>query len=231
MCIRDSYWTINLTTKAVTNITKGAKTSFVDLDSDSTAPEKPMFGVAGWTKDDASVVINDAFDLWKVSPDGQTAVKLTSGAASQVRHRYLRVDAAGFGAPAEPVDLESGFLSLFGTRTKKSGYGRFTSGAGGAVTQLVWLDKSVTGLAKAENADVFSYTVQGSDDSPDLFVGGADLAKAIQVTTTNPFLSKYAWGRTELVSYEVQPKGQPKMTLQGSLYYPCLLYTSPSPRD
>ena len=214
------YWTINLTTKAVTNITKGVKTSFVDLDSDSTAPEKPMFGVTGWTKDDASVVINDAFDLWNVSPDGQTAVKLTSGAASQVRHRYLRVDAAGFGAPAEPVDLESGFLSLFGTRTKKSGYGRFTSGAGGAVTQLVWLDKSVTGLAKAENADVFSYTVQGSDDSPDLFVGGADLAKAIQVTTTNPFLSKYAWGRTELVSYEVQPKGQPKMTLQGSLYYP-----------
>ncbi|MSO49248.1 MAG: S9 family peptidase [Acidobacteria bacterium] len=214
------YWTINLTTKAVTNITKGAKTSFVDVDSDSTAPEKPMFGVAGWTKDDASVVLNDAFNLWNVSPDGQTATRLTSGAASQVRHRFLRVDAVGFGAPSEPVDLESGFLSLFGTRTKKSGYGRFPSGADGAVTQLVWLDKSVTGLAKAEKADVFSYTVQGSDDSPDIFVGGADLAKATQVTTTNPFLSTYAWGRTELVTYDVQPKGQPKMTLQGSLYYP-----------
>ena len=215
-----NYWTINLATKAVTNITKGIKTSFVDLESDSTAPEKPMFGIAGWTKDDEAVVLNDQYDLWKIAPDGSNPVKLTSGAASQTRHRYLRVDAAGFGAAPEPLDLDEGFLSIFGTRSKKSGYARFTSGAGGAVTQLVWLDKSVTGLAKAEKADVFIYTVQGSDDSPDLFTGGPDLAKATQVTTTNPFLSKYAWGRTQLIDYVVEPKGKPKMTLQGSLYYP-----------
>jgi dipeptidyl aminopeptidase/acylaminoacyl peptidase len=215
-----NYWTVNLATKAVTNVTKGVKTSFVDVDSDSTAPEKPMFGIAGWTAEDAAVVLNDQFDLWKVSPDGSNPVRLTSGAASQVRHRYLRVDAAGFGTPPEPLDLDEGFLSIFGTRSKKSGYARFTSGAGGGVVQLVWLDKSVSGLAKAEKADVFIYTVQGSDDSPDMFIGGPDLAKATQVTATNPFLSKYAWGRTELVDYVVQPKGKPKMTLQGSLYYP-----------
>jgi dipeptidyl aminopeptidase/acylaminoacyl peptidase len=214
------YWTINMATKAVTNLTGKVKSSFVDVESDSTSPEKPMFGIAGWTKDDAAVVLNDQFDLWRVSPDGANAVKVTNGAPQQVRHRYLRVDAAGFGAPPEPVDLEDGFLSLFGTRSKKSGYARFTTGAGGAVTQLVFLDKAVGGLAKAEKADVFSYTVQGSNDSPDLFVGGPDLAKAKQVTATNPFLSKYAWGHTELVEYVVQPKGQPKMTLQGSLYYP-----------
>jgi dienelactone hydrolase len=214
------YWTINLATKAVTNLTNKIKTSFIDVESDSTSPEKPMFGIAGWTKDDAAVVLNDAFDLWSVSPDGSNPVKLTSGAAQQIRHRYLRVDAAGFGATPEPVNLEEGFLSLFGTRSKKSGYARFTSGAGGAVTQLIFLDKAVGGLAKAEKADVFSYMVQGSDDSPDLFVGGPDLAKAKQVTNTNPFLSKYAWGHTELVEYVVQPKGRPKMTLQGSLYYP-----------
>jgi dienelactone hydrolase len=217
-----NYWTINLATKAVTNITKGVKTSFVDVESDSTAPEKPMFGIAGWTKDDGAVVLNDQFDLWKVSPDGSNAVKLTSGAATQVRHRYFRVDAAGFGAAPEPVDLDEGYLSIFGTRSKKSGYARFASGAGGAVTPLVWLDKSVSGLAKAEKADVFIYTVQGSDDSPDLFVGGPGRAKATQVTATNPFLSKYAWGHTELVDYVVESKikGAPKMTLQGSLYYP-----------
>ncbi|MEO6223570.1 MAG: prolyl oligopeptidase family serine peptidase, partial [Vicinamibacterales bacterium] len=214
------YWTVNLATKAVTNITKPVKTSFADVESDSTAPDKPMFGIAGWTNNDAAVVLNDAFDLWKVSPDGSTAVKLTSGAASQVRHRYLRVDAAGFGAAPEALDLDEGYLTIFGTRSKKSGYARFTTGAGGAITQLVWLDKSVSGLSKAEKADVFTYTVQDSDDSPDIFVGGSGLAKATQVTATNPFLSKYAWGHTELVDYVVQPKGQAKMTLQGSLYYP-----------
>jgi len=214
------YWTINLATKAVTNITRSVKTSFVDTESDSTAPEKPMFGVAGWTNNDEAVVLNDAFDLWKVTPDGRSATKLTTGAATQVRHRYLRVDAAGFGAPPEPLDLERGYLTTFGTRSKKSGYSRFAPAASGGVAQLIWLDKSVSGLTKAEKADTFIYTVQAATDSPDLFITGPDLANARAVTETNAFLPKYAWTRSELVDYTVHPKGQPKMTLQGSLYYP-----------
>jgi dipeptidyl aminopeptidase/acylaminoacyl peptidase len=217
------YWTIDLATRTTTNITRTIKTSFADLGSDSTAPAKPMFGVAGWTKGDEAVVLNDAFDLWKVTPDGRNATRLTSGAAERVRHRYVRVDAAGFGAAPEPLDLEHGYLTLFGTWSKKSGFARFSPGAAGAapaVTRLVWLDKSVSGLAKAEKADVFVYTSQAADDSPDLFLGGPDLSNAGAVTATNPFVSKYAWTRSELVEYTVQPTGKPKMTLQGSLYYP-----------
>ena len=206
------YWTVNLATKATTNITQSVKTSFVDTESDSTSPEKPMFGIAGWTANDAAVVLYDRFDLWKVSPDGSTATRLTNGAADQVRHRYVRLD-----PEEDTINLDRGYVSLFGVRTKKSGYGQF---GGGQLARLVFMDKSVGGLAKAQNADVYSYTVQDSDDSPDLFIGGPGLTSATQVTTTNPFLSKYAWGRTELVEYTVQPKGQPKMTLQGSLYYP-----------
>jgi dipeptidyl aminopeptidase/acylaminoacyl peptidase len=188
------------------------KTSFADTESDSTSPEKPMFGIAGWTANDAAVVLYDKFDLWKVSPDGSTATRLTNGAPEQVRHRYVRLD-----PEEDTLNLDRGYLSLFGVRTKKSGYGQF---GGGQPVRLVFMDKSVGGLAKAQNADVYSYTVQDSDDSPDMFIGGPGLTSATQVTTTNPFLSKYAWGRTELVEYPVQPKGQPKMTLQGSLYYP-----------
>jgi len=206
------YWTINVATRAVTNITRSVKTSFVDLDSDSTAPEKPSFGVAGWTTDDSAVVLYDQFDLWRVSPDGSNATRLTQGAADEVRHRYVRLD-----PEEEALDLERGYLGLFGVKTKKSGYGRL--GPSGT-TRLVWLDKSVGGLAKAEKADVFAYTAQAADDSPDMFIGGPDLANASAATATNPFLAKYAWGRTELVSFTVQPKGKPKMTLQGSLTYP-----------
>lgn len=217
------WWTIDLATKVTTNITRTVKTSFIDVASDSTAPEKPMFGVAGWTKDDEAVVLNDEFDLWKVTPDGRAATRMTAGASVQVRYRYARVDAAGFGAAPAPVDLEHGYLSLFGTRSKKSGYARFTPGTGNPpmrVTQLVWADKSIAGLAKAEKADVFVYTAQAADDSPDLFTAGPDLSAPRQATETNPFLSKYAWTRAELVEYTVQPKGKPRMTLQGILHYP-----------
>lgn len=217
------YWTMDLATKTSTNITRSARTSFVDTNSDSTAPEKPMFGIAGWTKDDAAVVVNDEFDLWKITPDGRQATRVTSGAAEQVRHRYTRVDAAAFSAGPTPVDLENGYLTLFGTRSKRSGYAKFSVAANGAaptVSRLVWLDKSVTGLAKAENADVFIYTAQSVDDSPDLFIAGADLASGKPTTGTNPFVSKYAWTKSELVEYTVERRGQPKQTLQGILHYP-----------
>jgi dipeptidyl aminopeptidase/acylaminoacyl peptidase len=80
----------------------------------------------------------------------------------------------------------------------------------------VWLDKSVARLARAKDADVYHYVVQSFDDSPDAFVGDANLKSPKQVTTTNPFQSKFAWTRAELVEFKSE-KGQ---RLQGVLRYP-----------
>jgi dienelactone hydrolase len=209
------YWTIDLGTRTVTNITAGLKTSFVNLASDSTAPQKPMFGIGGWTKDDESVVLYDEFDVWQVSPTGAGGTRLTAGAVEQVRHRILAIGAE----PGDPLNVSGAYVSLFGTHTKKSGYGRLPATAGGAVSRLVWLDKGVAGLAKAEKADVYSHRIMGADDPPDLYIGGADLAGAAQKTATNAFLSKYAWSRAELVDYVVT-RGRRKVPLQGVLRYP-----------
>jgi dienelactone hydrolase len=229
----DHYWTIDLSTRATANITSNVKTTFVDRESDATIRQKPPFGVAGWTKDDRAVVLYDKFDLWRVAPDGSGAAKLTDGAAEQIRHRYVRLD-----PDAEVIDFgEPVYLSLFGIWTKKSGYARLLPGGttspagneppggpraeGGAAQalryeRLVWLDKSVAGLARAERADVFAYVVQAYDDSPDAFVGGAGLQDAKQITKTNPFHDRYAWGRAETIEYR-SDRGQ---RLQGTLYYP-----------
>jgi dipeptidyl aminopeptidase/acylaminoacyl peptidase len=214
----DHYWTINLATKAVADITKNAQTSFVDKESDETVRQKPAFGVAGWTKDDGEVVLYDKFDLWAVAPDGSRATRLTNGAADGVRHRLVRVN-----ADEDYIDLaKPNYVSLFGVWSKKSGYARLVPGAsrGAApavtVSPAVWLDRSVGGLGKARDAEVFSYSVQDYDDSPDIFVAGPSLADAKQVTTTNAFQSKYAWGRSETVEYKTDKGAR----LQGALYYP-----------
>ncbi len=208
---KGSYWTVDLATKVVTNINTNATTSFVDAESDSTSPEKPMFGIAGWTKDDEGVVLYDKFDIWKVSPTGRGGSKFTNGASSQVRHRIFNLG----GQTGEPLDLNGTYVTLFGLTTKKSGYARLVNGT----KNLIWLDKSVSGLAKAEKADVFSYSVQDADDPSDLFVGGPDLSAAKQITSTNAFLPKYAWTRAELVDYVVT-RGKQKIPLQGILQYP-----------
>ncbi len=211
----DHMWTIDVATRAVRNITRAAPTSFIDKESDATIRQKPAFGVAGWTKDDASVVLNDRFDLWEIAADGSRATRLTDGAAEQVRHRVLRLD-----PEAEHIDWQKPqYVSLFGLWSKKAGYGRIAAAADGAkrtVERLIWLDKTVSGLARAKDADVFDYSIQGHDDSPDLFVGGPDLSGARQVTSTNLFQDKFAWSRSEVIEYKTD-KG---LRLQGALYYP-----------
>ena len=52
---------------------KASPTSFIDKESDETVKQKPPFGIAGWTKDDAAVVMYDKYDLWEVPVDGQPA--------------------------------------------------------------------------------------------------------------------------------------------------------------
>jgi dipeptidyl aminopeptidase/acylaminoacyl peptidase len=206
----DQYWTINLATRAITNITGAVPTSFIDKESDQTSPQKPPFGVAGWTRDDRAVLLNDKYDVWLVPSDGSKAERLTSGAAEQVRHRLVRLD-----PEEEWVDLTRPvYLSLYGEWTKKSGYARREPS--GTVTRLVWLDRSVTLLTKAKSADVYGYLAQDYDAPVDLYVGAADLKNAKQVTRTDAFQSDYAWGRSELLDYKT-PTGR---RLQASLHYP-----------
>jgi dipeptidyl aminopeptidase/acylaminoacyl peptidase len=207
----DQYWVVDIATRKAVNITKSIKTSFIDHESDETVKQKPPFGVAGWTKNDAEVVLYDKFDLWKISADGAHATKLTDGAADQVRHRYVRLD-----ADSEYIDFDKPvYLSLFGIWSKKSGYAMLKPGAA-APERLVLADKSVERLAKAADAPVYDYVSETFEESPNIFVTGPDLKDAKRVTDTNPFQSKYAWGRSELVEY----KSSNGTRLQGILDYP-----------
>ena len=204
------FSTIDTARRTVTAITKGVAASFADKDSDSTDVQRPWFGVAGWTAEDASVLVYDKYDVWEIAANGSKAARLTDGAADKTQFRVADLD-----PDAEPFDRTTPiYLEMFGTLTKKSGYARLAPGAT-APERLVWLDKSVARLAKAKNADVYQYVAQSYEDSPDAFVG-ADLTSMKQVTATNAFQSKYAWGRAELVDFTSE-KGQ---KLQGVLRYP-----------
>ena len=206
----DHFWTVNVATRETVNITKNVKTSFVDRESDLTVKQLPPFGVAGWTKDDQDVILYDKLDLWRISPDGSRAVRLTDGTAEQVRHRYVQLD-----PDDEFIDSEKPiYVSLFGIWTKKSGYARLEPKAT-KPDRLIWEDRSVERLAKAKSAEVYGYVTETFEESPKVLAGGS-LTGARQIVGTNSFQGDYAWGHSELIEYK-SPKGQ---RLQGSLYYP-----------
>ena len=208
------YWTVNVTTHAVVNATKDINAEFMNRESDRTSKQKPPFGVAGWTKNDAAVILYDKYDMWEVAPDGSKATRLTDGAADQVRHHLVTLD-----PEEESIDIAKPvYLSLFGIYSKKSGYARLTFDASGHAQEehLVLADKNVQRLAKAKDADVFEYVSEAFEESPNIYVDGPDLKQPKRATNTNSFQTNYAWGRNELVEY----KSSSGERLQASLFYP-----------
>src|SRR4029450_5238602 len=103
----------------------------------------------------------DKLDIWTIPVDGSAATRLTNGATDQVRHRIVRLNPED-----EWIDLNKPLMvSLFGVWSKKSGYG-VVQGDNQGAQRLIWVDQSVTSLAKAQKADVYSYVAQTHDDSP-----------------------------------------------------------------
>ena len=210
----EDYFAYDVRTGQKTNLTEDVSAEFVNLDVTPTREQMPSFGLAGYLRDDRSVLLNDKWDVWEVRLDGSQARRLTRGAEEDVRYRLADLD------PDEPA-YDSGeplYYTTYGEWTKKAGYAR--AEPGDEPEALLWDDKSYGGffgrLQKASDADVYAFRQESFADSPDYFVAGPGLDDARQVTRTNPFQDDFAWGRAELIDYENE-WGRP---LQGALFYP-----------
>ena len=211
------------------NVDAATGKSFIDTDDDHAA-EKPIWGVAGWSKDGRSVLLYDKYDVWALPLDGTRGRDLTAGAgaAQQVRLRLARLtdggpggrgSRGGFGfggGPAESVDLaQPQPLTAYGEWTKKSGYWEMPAG-GGKPAPLIWADKDIGQAQKAAHADRVIFTEQTFQEFPDYWTSDARFSSPRKVTDANPQLADYAWGRRVLVNY-TNSRGK---KLQGTLTLP-----------
>ena len=202
----DHYWVFDLTTGAHTNITKAVASSFVDKQSDETVKQKPGFGVAGWTTGDAAV--------WSVRPDRHLVDRAGRVARPAVDRRRARPGPPPLRAAWTPMSMSS--TPRHRRSSRCSGCGR-SNPVMPACRQTVRRRSSTVRCSRRRRSTAWSRPTQrrvclreqAFDDSPDLFVGDAALAGAKQVSETNPFQSRYAWGRTELVEYKSDKRRAP----------------------
>ena len=210
-----AYHSLNLETGERYDLTSALDADFANSEFDTPTDVTPPrdFGPAGWLEDDDAIILSDKHDIWRIEPDGSNPTRLTRGAESGVTHRLARAladdDEPGMDPDSRP------YLSLHNDATEQRGYARFNRGWESAET-LILEDANISGLTRADSADIMMYRSQSVDDPPDLFVAGPDLAGASQVTEINPFISEVAWGRSELVDF-VSEGGR---ELQFALLYP-----------
>jgi dipeptidyl aminopeptidase/acylaminoacyl peptidase len=204
--------------------------SFVDTEFDHPGP-KPAFGIAGYTTDKKSVVVEQHYDLWALPLDGSPGRSLTNGAGAraEIRYRYVRTEPLepnlgninGGGGPGGPggglpggggrgggaptratIDLSKPvLLSTYGEWTKKAGFSELSSGQ---VKELVYEDAAFSNPVKAATADRYLYTRQTFVEFPDLRVSGWGFTDGTQISDANPQQKDYQWGRRLLFDYKLK---------------------------
>jgi dienelactone hydrolase len=198
------------------NITQGLAVSFVDVEDDHNNV-KPPINAVGWTSDSKSVLLSDAWDIWKVPVDGGQVVNLTANGrkdAIRYQQRY---------ALEPPEDRDNGidlskpqYFRAYGEWTKKGGIARIDPGVPG-VKMLAWDDASYPLLAKAKNADVLVYSRGTSLEPNDFYVADASLAGPVRLTDQRPQVAQFTWSPgVQLVNYTSE-KGD---RLQAALFLP-----------
>ncbi|MEZ4905588.1 MAG: hypothetical protein R2822_29415 [Spirosomataceae bacterium] len=89
----DTAWFAHeLATNKTLQITNNKAVSFADEEDDH--PDFPNpYGLAGWSKDDAFILINDRYDIWQIDPKNPASAKrLTNGRIGKTVSRYVRLD-------------------------------------------------------------------------------------------------------------------------------------------
>ncbi|MGD8278033.1 MAG: prolyl oligopeptidase family serine peptidase, partial [Gemmatimonadota bacterium] len=194
---------------------------FTDTEDDHPGPRQP-WGVAGYTSDGRSVIVEDRYDLWTLPLDGKGAARnITNGfgAENQIRLRLMRPDpidpmASRRVRSGEEYDLSKPVrLSAFGELTKEAG---FYTLAKGTLTEVVYDDAMYGTPDRAEHADRFLFARQTFMESPDLRVSGPDFGNAKKITDSNPQQAEYRWGHSMLFDF-TNKHGR---ALQGLIWLP-----------
>jgi len=186
--------------------------SFINVADDHNV-EDPPIGPVGWASDSESVLLTDAWDIWRVDADGGNYSNLTkTGREEGIRYRRpLRYDPEQDG-----IDLsEPLYVEMYGEWTKKTGLAKLTSN-GRNIETLLWDDVRHS-VRRAENAETFVYTRETFTEFPDVWAAKDSFDEPVRLTDANPQQADYAWSAgTRLLNF-VTDKGD---SLQAALYLP-----------
>jgi dipeptidyl aminopeptidase/acylaminoacyl peptidase len=185
-----------------------------------------QIGFAGWTKDEARILVYDAFDIWAVDPSGKAKPENITGGFG--RMRSLRFRRLGLDPEEVYVDLSKPMLlSAVDTDSLDAGYYKLEQGKapekilmeaaqfGGAAGLRGVVQSSVS---KAKNSDKVFFTRQTFREFPDLMVADSPwtFANRKRITDANPQQKEYSWGNAEHITYRSNDGDE----LKGILYTP-----------
>ncbi|HSQ47688.1 MAG TPA: hypothetical protein VLM44_12325, partial [Lutibacter sp.] len=191
--VEREWFTVHLASKKVKKLTSGKV--FYDELNDS--PDHPnSYGLAGWTTNDAAIIIYDRYDIWEFNPDNGQSRKLTNGRDSKIVFRYAKTDAEERFIPTDKDWL----LTNFNEINKYSGYYKLN-----AKTligeQLIMEPYSYSTPVKARESEKVIFTRESFIEFPNIHYSDLNFKKPVVISNANPQQKDYNWGTAELIKW------------------------------
>lgn len=177
-----------------------------------------VYGIAGWTDDQKSVLLYDQFDLWLIALDGTNCIRLTTGREKQQEFRIANTefnDRNGnyVGSYNVGLNLSTGILlKVINKNDWSSGFALFREGQG--VKSIVYGQKMFDEINRTSAGFVF--TSQTFDVSPQLLFKGNDNTSPVLLYQSNKHQQNFAYGKSKLISY----KSIDSDSLKAAIFYP-----------
>ena len=193
------WYSYSVADGTTTNLTKDIKVNFYNEENDT--PSTPgSYGIAGWTKDDANVLIYDRYDIWQIAPDGSRTRNLTDGVGRKelTTLRYVRLDPKErWIDPDKPM-----LLSAQNQETRDSGFYREKVNSDALPQKLLMAAKDFNNPTKARDTDVLIMTASRFDQFPDIWVTNSSFRELKRVSNGDAQRAAFSWGTGELVSFK-----------------------------
>ena len=174
------------------------------------------YGSPGWIGDDRFLLIYDAYDIWKIAPDGSSYERLTRGRENKVQFWIVSVNKeqkrqTSYDGIRNGLFRESQGIWLKAKGEEGRGYYYWEQNKG--QTPLVMGKRKFSQLKIASANHAFMYVEESYDTPPKLVVQRS--GENNRVFQSNPQHLLYDWGKAKHIAYQAKGK-----LLKGILYYP-----------
>ncbi len=196
---RDSLWkAYDIQASKLVELTGKKGAPFWDEENDE--PQPPgSYGIAGWTKNDEFVLINDRYDLWLIDPNNPSLAKrLTRGRENRDRFRYIQTN-----AEREFIDLAEPLLLInFNEGNKTEYYVSYTHKTGAQQKLFGGAMSLQSNITRARKSNHILFTFQDFHTFPDLFYTTLAFKTPKRISDANPQQKEYAWGSIRLFEWK-----------------------------
>ena len=220
-----NWYTYNTLTGEKANLTAQTGVPFYDEEDDHPTAAPAHEFSPKWYKDEDALLIIDRYDIWKFSPDGSSAVNLTGGVGRQTHNRFKIVDPkpdtrkpnerrCGLIRPLDPK--QTVYLSVMNEDTQEYGYGTLNLAKPSKTLRYFTDTVTFKYIAGTQGSDRIFYQKGNFRNCYDLYYTDDFFATSTKVSSINPQMADYRWGRAELFHWNAYD-GTP---LKGLVFIP-----------